>query len=225
MGSRNKFMFDLDVVALQSYNPWPHSPTAKARKLIKPNSRVLDIGCASGYMAEQLKSKGCTVIGIDKDHKAASMARDYCQEVIEADVEHLESPPFPNGFFDVILCLDILEHLIRPDILLSKLKQYLAPNGELIASIPNIARLEHRLRLFIGRFDYSFSGALSKGHLRFFTKKTAMELFINAGYKIKSVKPTGLGSIIKILPNLTAYQFLIVAKPWLQKRENLLINS
>ncbi len=220
MVNRNKLMFDLNIAALQGYNPWSHSPTAKAKKLVKPNSRVLDIGCASGYMAEQLKSKGCTVIGIEKDHKAALMARDYCQEIIEADVEHLESLPFPDGFFNVILCLDILEHLARPDILLSKLQRYLAVDGELIASIPNIARLEHRLRLLLGKFDYSNSGALSKGHLRFFTKKTAINLLQTAGYRIEKIEPTGLGSIIKILPNLTAYQFLIVAK-YSIKRHNI----
>lgn len=156
----------------------------QGKKLIKPNSRVLNVGCASGYMAEQLKSKGCTVIGIEKDHNAALAVRNYCQEVIEAAGERLESLPFPDGFFDVILYLDILEHLARPDILLSKLKRYLTPDEELIASIPNSARLEHRLRLLMGRFDYNNQGlgALSIAHLRFFTKKTAINLLQNAGY-------------------------------------------
>lgn len=53
---------------------------------------------------------------------------------------------------------------------------------------------------------------MCKGHLRFFTLKTASELIESAGYKIKKIEPTGLGSIIRIFPTLLAFQFLFVAE-------------
>ncbi|MCM8774341.1 MAG: class I SAM-dependent methyltransferase [Candidatus Omnitrophica bacterium] len=155
---REKFYFDIDVVSKQEFNPWPHSPTYKAYRLIKPNSRVLDIGCAYGYMARELKKKGCEVIGIELDSKACEKAKDYCVHVINADIETLRSLPFSSGFFDYILCLDCLEHLNRPDLVLNNLHLYLSSTGRLIVSVPNIARFEYRLKLLLGNFAFSDTG-------------------------------------------------------------------
>lgn len=111
---------------------------------------------------------------------------------------------------------DVLEHLKRPDLVLIAFKRYLNPGGFVIASILNIERLEFRIRHLLGRFDYGESGILSKGHLRFFTFKTAKGLFEDAGYKIISIDYTGLASKFKILKKfstLFAYQFVVIAKP------------
>lgn len=205
-------MFDLNVAERQGFNSWPHSPTAKARTLVGYNKCVLDVGCAQGYMARELRQQNCKTYGIEIDSKASGEARQYCESVIEADIESSKELPFGHNIFDVVLCLDILEHLKRPDLVLSNLAPYLSPEGYLIASIPNIARFEYRLKLLFGKFDYSDTGALSKGHLRFFTLKTASKLIESSGYKIEKIEPTGIGSIIKIFPTLLAFQFLFVAR-------------
>jgi len=204
--------FDMGVVSKKEFNTWPHSPTYETFKLIRPNSKVLSVGCSEGYVEKELNEKGCKVVGIEIDKNAAQVAKKYCVDVINADIEELDKLPYPENSFDYIICLDVLEHLARPDIILNKLKRYLLPNGEIIISIPNIARFEYRLKLSFGIFDYSECGALSKGHLRFFTYKTARTLIESSGYKIKAIKSTGLGSIIKIFPTLFAFQFLIIAK-------------
>lgn len=129
---------------------------------------------AGGYIDKEL----CHIIGIEIDEEDADKAKNYCEQVIIADVEEIEKLPFPNYSFDVIIYSDILEHLKRPDLVLLNLKKYLKrPEGFIIASIPNIERLEFRIRHFLGQFDYKESGILSKGHLRFFTLKTAKRLF------------------------------------------------
>ena len=215
-------MFELNVAQRQAYNPWPHSPTAKAKSLIGTDKRVLDIGCASGYMARELKNQRCRTWGIELDPEVARQARDCCEEVIEANVELLEELPYPYEFFDVILCLDVFEHLNRPDLVLCRLRPYLASDGMLIASIPNIARVECRLKLLMGKFDYADGGIMSKGHLRFFTRQSARQLLQSSGFRIERVEPTGLGSILSlsiftlklhVWPTLTAFQFLFVARP------------
>lgn len=145
-------------------------------------------------------------------YEAAIKAKAYCQEVINADIEKIESLPLAENSFDYIICLDILEHLIRPDLVLLRLMPYLSPRGKFIISIPNIARIEYRIKLFFGNFDYSDSGALSSAHLRFFSLKTARDLLESSGLKIKRIEPTGLGSILRIFPALFAFQFLFVAE-------------
>lgn len=52
-----KLNFDINIAHLQDFNPWPHSPTYKTLNLIRPNSTVLDVGCANGYMARELHKK------------------------------------------------------------------------------------------------------------------------------------------------------------------------
>lgn len=197
-----------------SFNPWPHSPHVKIINLIEGGKVCLDVGCASGYIARELKKKKCSTYGIEIDPISVCEAQKYCVEVLNVDVEKLEGLPFnwPNKF-DVIIFSDILEHLIRPDLVLYRLRRYVKPDGYVIASIPNIARIEIRLKLTFGFFEYRNSGILSKSHLRFFTLKSAKKLFKIAGYQVERVDYTGLGSMIRLLPALFAFQFIMVARP------------
>jgi len=87
----------------------------------------------------------------------------------------------------------------------------LKDDGRVIISLPNIARLEIRLKLLVGKFDYQ-PGILSADHLRFFTRQSATALIEKCGYRIENIIPTGLGHRIKILTNLTAFQFIYVCK-------------
>jgi len=196
-----------------SFNSSPHGPQIKIITQIKPNSKVLDVGCASGYIARELKPKNCYVIGIEIDERMAYEARKFCDEVLVVNVEDVQELPFKHGFFDVIILADILEHLKRPDTVLVRLKKYLSNSGYIIASIPNIAQIENRFKLLFGGFGYEESGILSKGHLRFFTLKTTREMFRVSGYDILKIYPTGLGSILKVWPTLFSFQFLVIAKP------------
>lgn len=204
--------FDLDVAGRQEFNPWRHSPSAKARDLVRPGTTVLDVGCAGGHIAAELRKKGCVVHGIEIDPSAAAKAREICASVVEGDFDSLQSLPFAPGTFDHILVLDVLEHMRRPDRALAVLGPLLKPDGTLICSIPNVARFEVRIGLLFGRFDYGDGGALSKGHLRFFTRRTARQLIEEAGLCVETIEPTGLGSMIRICQTLTAYQFMFVCR-------------
>lgn len=203
-------MFDLNVAQRQEFNPWPHSPNAKALRCVPAGAVVLDVGCARGHMARVLTEKGCKVHGIEIDPPSAEEARKYCVEVLNTDLDTNTTPALPRDFFDAVLVLDVLEHLKRPDLALTHLSTCLKPKGTLICSLPNVARIEHRLALLAGRFNYSDCGALSKGHLRFFTRHSATLLLQNAGFVIDKVDYTGFASMFPVLPTLTAYQFLFL---------------
>lgn len=206
-----KTLFELKVADLQDYNPWPHSPSFKAQNLVRSGDVVLDVGCAKGHMARELKKKQCTVYGIEIDPDAAELARAHCADVILTDADSLSQLPFPDSFFDSILVLDVLEHMRRPDLFLPLLRRHLKPStGQLICSLPNVARLEFRLKLLMGRFDYEDCGALSRGHLRFFTRHSCAMMLQQAGFKIERILYTGFASMFPLFPNLTSYQFLFV---------------
>lgn len=176
------------------------------------NKKIIDVGCNKGYLAQEFKKKGCFVLGIESNKVSAEIAKGLCDEVICEDVERIEQLNYPQEHFDIIVFADILEHLKEPDKTLLKFKKYLKPDGIVIASLPNIARLDIRLKLLCGKFNYCDSGILDKTHLRFFTLSTAKELFIKNGYKIICIDYSGMAARIKILPTYFAFQFIIVVK-------------
>lgn len=156
------------------------------------NKRVLEIGCATGYVSQLMKSNGCEISAIELDPIAAESARQFCDHLIVGDA-NLESTLFSAGSgFDVILCGDVLEHLIDPKTTLIKLADKLNPTGYILASIPNVAYWTMRLHLLSGRFEYSDSGLLDWTHLRFFTVHSFRKLCHECGYRIEEIVPNDM---------------------------------
>lgn len=186
-----------------------HSPHTIIPSLMRDNSVVLDVGCNRGYLGEELKNKNCTTDGIDINLQALRLARKFYRKVYKHDL----SLGFPQmrEKYDYIVFADILEHLPSPEILLKQTNSFLKPNGKVIISLPNVARLEIRLKLLFGKFDYDL-GILSRDHLRFFTLKSARAIIQNCGFEIEKEIPTGFGHRFWIFPTLTAFQFVFVCK-------------
>jgi SAM-dependent methyltransferase len=141
--------------------------------------RVLDVGSASGYLAKLLSERGFEVTGIEADPVLAQEAAGYCRELFISDLDG----PLPDlqGPFDAIIYADVLEHLKNPQRVLASINEYLAPDGVVMISVPNIAHAWVRLQVLIGRFDYADRGILDRTHLRFFTLKSFRSFLAEAG--------------------------------------------
>lgn len=182
--------------------------------LIENNSKVLDVGCSSGKLAERLKKeKNCFVVGIERDSDLASKAQARCDKLVKADISQLKELPFSQNYFDCIVFADILEHIVNPDEVLLKLRGYLADEGYIVLSVPNIANWEIRLRLLFGNFNYGHP-LIDGGHLRFFTLSSIRRLLNDSGFRIvylanRNARIKWLGRIWK---SLFAFQFIIKAE-------------
>lgn len=182
--------------------------------LVRQNSRVLDVGCASGKLAERLKKeKNCFVAGIEFDPTLAQKAESRCDKFIRADISSLKEIPFAKGYFDYIIFADVLEHIVNPDEVLRRARDYLADQGSILLSVPNIAYWQIRLRLLFGNFNYDHP-LTDGGHLRFFTLSSIRKLLKECGYGI--VYLTNRNARIKLLgriwKSLFAFQFIIKAQ-------------
>ena len=155
----------------QEFNSDPFSVHTQILNSVRSQSKVLDIGCAEGYVSKEIASKGCEVVGIEIDMDAAEKAGKYCKEVIVGDVESIELNNKYINYFDYIILADVLEHLSNPLKILNKFKEYLKDDGYLILSLPNVANWRIRFRLLMGNFDYGKNGILDEGHLRFSLRK------------------------------------------------------
>ena len=152
-------------------------------RLVGCDKRVLDVGCATGYLAEALRANGNRVWGVEFDEQAANKAAEHLEGIVVGDVESLDlAREFRKGSFDVIVFADVLEHLKDPTTLLRRSKDLLASGGYVVMSIPNIAHAAVRLSLLKGRFDYQPLGLLDDTHLRFFTRRSLNEMIDQAGF-------------------------------------------
>jgi len=181
-------------------------------------NRLLEVGCGSGNTLNYIKNNyRCDwTCGVELFHKAAAMARSKVDLVIEGDIENLDLPIEP-ATLDVILCLDVLEHLIDPWEVISKLEIFLKPGGVLITSIPNVRRFSIVLPLiFQGKWEYANEGILDRTHLRFFTQSTAIKLVESSGLKIDMIKETGFerGSKTRVanLATLAIFKHFLAAE-------------
>ncbi|MCG7932896.1 MAG: glycosyltransferase, partial [Candidatus Thiodiazotropha lotti] len=205
-------------------------------KRIPKGSRVLELGCATGYMSEFLRRElGCYVVGVEYDRSMAQKAKQHCDQVIVGDVQKdnwLKS--LGDEPFDIITCADILEHLRDPISLLKKLPKYLKESGRLLASLPNGAHAALRLELLEGRFSYEDTGLLDRTHLHLFNYHSLRELFVRSGFRVEELSYTfhdmadseierrlenlGLSASDKALamfhtPEASAFQFIVTAHP------------
>ena len=99
--------------------------------LPEPARRILDVGCGNG---DTWVDSPAEVYGIERSSAAASSARSHLRHVLEGDIEKLQFP-YPEDFFDCIVCGDVLEHLFDPWGLLLRLRTHLATGGFLLISL------------------------------------------------------------------------------------------
>jgi SAM-dependent methyltransferase len=165
------------------YDDSPGSTHNLVVGLVERGSRVLEFGCATGYMSQVLRDRlGATVVGVELQAEAAEVAALHCERVIVGDAEELDLEAELGGErFDAILFADVLEHLRDPAAVLRRVRPFVAEGGAVVASIPNVAHASVRLALLAGSFRYREQGLLDESHLRFFTREGVQDLFEGSG--------------------------------------------
>ncbi len=179
---------------------------------------ILDVGCGIGHFGERVKAKGAIVVGIDISSEAVERARGVLDEAYLGDVENDELPGALQGRqFDIVILAEFLEHLFQPELTMRKLKPLLKPDGFVLITTPNFLLWSNRIRMFFGQFRYSDGGFLERGHIRFFTRPTLLELLREEGFQVERennlIHPNWFEPLGKFFPNLFAYQLIVKVKP------------
>ena len=163
--------------------------------LPKSASLVMDVGCGDGATSRWLKTvlPGVVTVGVEIDPRAARTAAEVLDELVVADLDGgLQALDAFAGRVDVLLLLDVLEHLRDPWDRLANFSRLLSPNGVVVASVPNVRNLKVLLPLLLkGEWSYRDAGILDRSHLRFFTRGSAVALFESAGFVVERVMATG----------------------------------
>ena len=156
----------------------------------KPTPVILDVGCACGDLGVALKEyKNATVFGLEYSNDSIAIAKSTgaYADVRQSDLDAFTANDVQDwqGKFDYVICGDVLEHLRNPTRTVSELVKFLKPDGEFIASIPNVAHMYVKGLLMANMFRYSSLGLLDETHIHFFTSEGIAEMLAADGMLVK----------------------------------------
>ena len=165
---------------------------------VPAGATVLDLGCGPGHLCPALRERGCRVIGVDQFRPTAG-AGDFD----EFHLTDLNRDPLPRDLGDVqvVLVLDIIEHLISPEAFCDTLRRRAQENPgiRIVISTGNVGFLVTRLMLLLGQFNYNKRGILDLTHTRLFTFSSLRRLLKETGFVIErsldGINFTQIGSV------------------------------
>jgi 2-polyprenyl-3-methyl-5-hydroxy-6-metoxy-1,4-benzoquinol methylase len=191
------------------------------------DEKIIDIGCGHGGVCHHLVQKGFNVSGVEINQEAIKSLKKKNFNVIESDITKELNI---NEKFEVVLLLDILEHLFDPYLLLKESKKITSNKGHIIATIPLYFDLVDRFKILFtgsvismdnlcyGRDNYEKFRSYNYDHIRFFRPKEVFEMGNKLGLKVDKFEYqvtgyNGKNLLLKILTKLVANRFTLHLNP------------
>ena len=148
---------------------------------------ALDVGCGAGLLAEPLARLGAAVTGLDASVELIAVAREHARaDGLEIDYRAGELAEL-EGRFDLITCMEVIEHVADPAAFVAALARRLAPDGLLVMSTPNATGWAKLMMITIGEG----LGRIPKGthdFAKFIAPETMTALLAEAGLKCLDVE-------------------------------------
>ena len=149
-----------------------------------PGQRVLDVGCGNGFTAGRFLARGCDVVGIDLSPSGIALARKAYPkgrfEVAPADefiLENLLCQPF-----DVVISMEVVEHLYAPRSYAQGCFRALRPGGRFICSTPYHGYSKNLILAALNKWDAHANPLWDGGHIKLWSRKTLSRLLGEAGF-------------------------------------------
>lgn len=149
-------------------------------------ARTLEIGCGEGRFIGGLSGVEESW-GIEPS-SAAAMAKRHLTQVFHATFDEAE-PKLPIGFFDLVICNDVIEHMPDHGSFFDRVEKFIAPGGMIIGSIPNVQFYVNMIEYLVKKdWCYTDLGILDRTHLAFFTEKSLRSTLERYGYRVLQIK-------------------------------------
>jgi ubiquinone/menaquinone biosynthesis C-methylase UbiE len=160
--------------------------TDAIRSVNKYPKNILDVGCASGWFLSKLEKEfpKTTCVGVDIYKDAVTYGKSHYKNISFycADAHKL---PFKNKTFDIIVCCEVLEHVVNVDQVLREMKRVIKPTGKIIVEIDSGNTLFKLIWFWWTNLRH---GVWRDAHLHMFNIRILENLFIKNGFKVKKKK-------------------------------------
>jgi SAM-dependent methyltransferase len=175
------------------FNPNVNSRHDVAKRLLGRGERFLDLGCWGGDSAQTIgvQDRYRFVVGLDLPLESGIQTRKKGFHAILSNLNH-GALPFKKDVFDGVLCLAVLAQVFDPIQLVSEIHRVLAPGGEVVISVPNVASFSNRFRILAGRVPVtSLDPGWNGGQLHSFTLYDVTRLLEANGFAVLEKRGTG----------------------------------
>jgi 2-polyprenyl-3-methyl-5-hydroxy-6-metoxy-1,4-benzoquinol methylase len=179
---------------------------------IKQKGKVLEIGCGNGFFLKLFKDCGYDCTGIEPSPKAFNYAKEY--NTLNVINGFLEENTFEKESFDIVLLMDVIEHLYSPNDIIKLCNKILKEGGILVILTGNVNSLNSRL--WGSKWYYLYSWE----HISFFNKTSISKLLNIQNFKIlqyNSISHTG-GLIYNIIRFSILNPLMYVYNFWIKGR-------
>lgn len=142
---------------------------------VSAHPRLLDVGCALGFMLHEARAAGWDATGVETSEFAAKYATERTGCTVHTGT--VEDAALPPGFFDVVTLMDVIEHVAEPRTLLSEIYRILTPGGVLFIVTPNFGSL------FVRLYGLRAYGVWPDQHVIYFQPSTMARMLRDVGFK------------------------------------------
>jgi len=157
-------------------------------------SKVLDLGCGNGSFSGLLSSEGFDVTGIDHSLSGIEIAQEKLKGLSFRQHDILE--PLSDSYrsqFDAVVSVEVIEHLLLPRKLMENALMALRPGGLFVLTTPYHGYWKNLALALTGKFDDHWHPLRDYGHIKFFSKRTIMELFQE--FRLENIEFATVGRI------------------------------
>ena len=207
-----------DFKILHKINPIRIEYILKNFKRPLKGKKVLDIGCGGGLVSESLSLKGAFVTAIDENNKNLNQAKNHAK-INSLKINYIKSS-FDNFYkknknkFDLILCLEVLEHIDNFKKTLQQITTLVKPKGTLVLSTINRNLKSLILAKIFGEYILNWIPIGTHEFEKFIKPVEIIDVLENKNLKIKDIKGLEFNPISKqwLLTNNTNVNYFIVGK-------------
>jgi methionine biosynthesis protein MetW len=171
---------------MKDYIPKVGERVEAASRFVEMSDKLLDVGCGDGVIQHFITPRVKSIYGVDNSNETLKKAKKRGIKVKVVDLDR-QKIPFKTNYFDVITCLDVIEHVRDPKDLLTKIHRVLKKNGKLIITTPNIRFTNHIYDLVVnGVFPKTSTEKVpyDGGHIHFLTYTDMINLIKQTGYSL-----------------------------------------
>ncbi len=169
-------------------------------------SKVLEVGCGQGSFRINF-ANDCEYWGVEPYIDSAEIANKKLTKVLVGTFDEVFND-LPDNYFDLVVCNDVIEHMIDHHTFYSQIKVKCTKDAYMIGSIPNVRYIRNLYKMLIKKdWEYTEEGILDKTHLRFFTLNSIKRDFLNNRFYIEQLY--GINEIIFRGKTFSAFKMIL----------------